>query len=487
MGDQLTGKVIAEKYRIDTQLRNGDLGDFYRGRHLFMDKPVTLKILSLGTKADEQDRNRFLAEARNAPLFPHPNIMAVSDYGSDKDGSDYIVFEGFEGEMLKQAIIKDGQFSLEKSLLIARQIAEALSAAHEQNFTHGNLIPESVLLANISTDVNVKVCDFGTTAASPGRMRIDERSAVNVAYFAPETFSGLNKADGRSDIYSLGIILYQMLAGEVPFKGETPTDVMLKHVEEPPPPINSFRPDVPGSVETVVQKALSKDPMLRYQTAGEFAKELNHASDELANPAASRNNIWKTAFVVLAGIAVLAAALIYATSVKQTNPTTQLQPDANGQPVQPINPATGTEEQALAAMPGMMPDNMANANMAQPPGTLPGGDNYNPWASGMPPPGAPPTTYVAPGGQVYTIDPNNPSQFMPMDGGVVLVPIPANTNTAVKPSPTPKTAPANTNAAATPAPTATPPVRPALPKPTPTPRPAATQPAAANKPETSEN
>ncbi len=459
MGDQLTGKIIADKYRIDTHFRNDDAADFYRGRHLFMDKPVMLKILPPALDFDEQTRKRFSAEAQNAVLLEHPNVLAVSDFGTDKDGTVYIVFEGFEGDTLKQAIARDGRFPIDRAVAIAKQIADAVSDAHEKGFVHANLTPENILVADSSIGENVKVFDFGA----------GERSSVNVAYYAPEQFSGQKKPDSRSDVYSLGIILYQMLAGQVPFIGETPTDVKLKHAEEPPPPLSVLRPEVPASVETVMQKALSKDPEQRYQTANELAEDLDQVSGSLLDPGSSGNNIWKTAFVVLAGISVLAVALIYATSVKRTNPTTQLQPDANGQPVQPINPATGTEEQSLAAMPALTSEMISNSNMTQPPGTLPGGDNYNPWASGQPPPGAPPTTYVAPGGQVYTIDPNNPSQFMPMEGGVVLVPIPANTNTAAKPTPTPRTPPANANTTATPVPTPAPKATPVPAKPVPTP------------------
>ncbi|HEY0659002.1 MAG TPA: hypothetical protein VGD05_11035, partial [Pyrinomonadaceae bacterium] len=173
----------------------------------------------------------------------------------------------------------------------------------------------------------------------------------------------------------------------------------------------------------------------------------------------NNNNVWKTAFVVLAGISLLAIGMIYATSVKQTNPTTQLQTDANGQPVQPINPATGIDEQSLSNLATMPAEIVGNSNMmmAQPPGTLPGGDNYNPWGGSGPPPGAP--QYIAPGGQVYTIDPNNPSQFIPQDGNIILVPLPANTSAAntsvnanVKPSPTPRSNNANANVAPTPKP-----------------------------------
>jgi hypothetical protein len=217
--------------------------------------------------------------------------------------------------------------------------------------------------------------------------------------------------------------------------------------------------------------AISLDPERRYQEMGAFAEDLSTLAATLggektaAKPqaaAAPRRNIWQTAFIVLAGITIISAALIYGTSSKKTDPTTQLQADAGSLPVQPIGPATGAQEESLAKMPAMTDaEIMSTANMEQPPGTLPGGDGYNPWANpGVPPPGAPPGQYVQPGGQYYTIDPNTGSPFMPPDGGVVLVPVPANTNTAPKTTPTPKGNPANANVKpspdATPRPLATP-------------------------------
>lgn len=444
MAEQLTGTVIAEKYRVDSLLRSGDLGAFYRGRHLFMDKPVTLKVLPPALALDEHIRDLFTAEAKNSSALAHPNILAVTDFGANRDESYYIVFEGFDGEPLSHAITRGGQFSTDRAISISRHVAEALNAAHENGFIHGNLTPDSILGSYSPTGETVKVFDFKPISDR----QADAGSPINVAYLAPEQFSGLTNLDGRADIYSLGIILYQMLAGEVPFKGETPTDVMLKHAEEIPAALNTFRKDVPPSLEAAVQKALAKNPDERYQTAEEFIAELDKAAAESSK---AGNTLWKTAFVAVAGIAVLAAALIYATYTKQTIPTTQLQPDANGVPVQPINPASGTEEQALMSIPaGMTPSEFSNSNMSQPPGTLPGGDNYNPWAAGAPPPGGPLPTYVPPGGTVYQIDPNTGSPFMPNDTGVILVPVPANTNTAAKPSPTPKTPSANANVTATP-------------------------------------
>ncbi len=460
MAEQLTGTVVAEKYRLDSLLRSGEVGDFYRGRHLFMDKPVTLKVLPRALALDENIRDQFTAEARSATALSNPYILAANDFGANKDESHYVVYEGFDGEPLKNSIGIGGQFSVQRATAIARQIAEALNTAHENGFIHGSLTPDSILVSNTTDSASVKVFDFepADTGRNPDR---DERSPVNVAYLAPENFSGLSLVDGRSDIYSLGIIFYQMLAGEVPFRGETPTDVMLKHAEDEVPALREHRRDVSQPLEAVIRKALAKDPDARHQTAAEFAEDL----DKAVAGTASSGSFWKTAVGVVAAIGLLAAALIYATSSKQTIPLTQLQPDANGLPVQPINPATGAEEQNLISMPGSIPGSMTEGDIvSQPPQTLPGGDSYNPWATGAPPPGAPVPTYIPPGGNQVYIDPNTGSPFMPNDSGVILVPVPANTDTQAKPSPTPKTPAANTNTqTAPPANTA---VRPPADKPT---------------------
>lgn len=442
MAEYLKGTVIAEKYRLDSLLRSGEVGDFYRGRHLFMDKPVTLKVLRPSLAVDQTIRDQFTAEAKSAAALSDPHILAPNDFGSNADGSCYVVYEGFEGDPLTSSVGIGGQFSVERAATIARQIAQALDTAHENGFIHGELTPDSILVSNSSDAAMVKVFDL-----EPVSDRIDgrseERSPLSVAYLAPENFSGLKNIDGRSDIYSLGIILYQMLAGEVPLKGETPTDVMLQHAEEEPPPMSEYRRDVPSGLEAAIKKALAKDPDERFQTGLEFIEALDR---NLVVDTDNSKRFWMTAAAVIVGIGILASALIYATSSKQTIPLTQLQPDAEGQPVQPINPATGAEEQTLVSMPGSIPGSMSNSDiLAQPPGTLPGGDNYNPWATGVPPPGAPPPSYIPPGGSQVYIDPNTGSPFMPNDTGVILVPVPANTNTQPKPSPTPRTPASNAN------------------------------------------
>lgn len=452
MSELTTGTIVADKFRIDSPLRAGDLGDFYRGRHLFMDKPVTLKVLPGSLAVDEFIRDRFSDEARAATSLASPNILAASDFGSGEDGSYYVVYEGFDGEPLKNAIGAGTQYPIEQAAGIVRQIADAVGTAHENGFIHGNLTPDSILLSSV--DGTAKVFDF-ERAGHGFRRSSDNRSNINVAYLAPEHFSGFRAIDSRADIYSLGIILFQMLAGELPFKGETPTDVMLKHAEEAVPSLKEFRKDIPVQLDELIKKALAKDPDERYQSAAEFVADL----DKAVAAAAGSGPFWKTAVAVTFGAGALALALIYGTSVKQTLPVTQLQPDLNGQPVQPINPATGADEQALAAMPIADPGSMSNVEvLGQPPSTLGGGDNYNPWATGAPPPGAPMPTYVPPGSGTFSGDPNTGSPFMPSLDLICkdtttgeIIPCPQFPPRGTKPTPTPKQPAANTNTQGSPA------------------------------------
>ncbi len=477
MTDQLIGQVLAKKYRIDSLLREDDLGNVYRGTHLSMEKSVTVKILASALAVDENIVRQFSAEAKNASRISHPNILNVTDFGVDAENRVYIVFEGADGENLKETIANEGKFAPERAVNLTRQIASALSAANAAGIIHEDLNSRNISLAHAPNNAEmVKVTGFGTVKSDNEEAVAEEYSARDVAYLSPEQYTDEKAADARSNVYSLGVILYEMLAGEVPFSGLNQTDVMLKHSQEPPPPLSAFRQDLPADLESVMLKALAKNPEMRYQTADEFSDALSRVSGNYNSPvlplvqakaaADSPNNLWKTAFIVLAGISLLAVGLIYATSIKQTNPTTSLQTDANGQPVQPINPATGSDEQNLSNMSAYPTEMMTNANlppMGIPPGTSPSSDGINPWAGGgYPPRGAPPQ-YVQPGGATgptVMIDPNTGSPFMPNESGVVLVPVPVNANTGAnaKPSPTPKGGkpPINANTAPSPVPAETP-------------------------------
>jgi serine/threonine protein kinase len=496
MSDQFIGQTLAEKYQIDSVIRSGDTNTVYRATHLLMDKPVTVKILSPQFADDEKMVARFSSEAKKVSHLAHPNILNATDFGLDKNNAAYIVFDGADGETLSETLKRVGKLPVERAVRIAVQIAAALSAAHSYGIVHGQLNSDNVLLMkNPNGTESVKLLDFGANDAETNQV-----SLKNLQYFSPEQNSLGAAPDARSDIYSLGVIFYEMLANEVPFVAGTPTELLIKQSQNPPVPLSAFRKDIIPDIEPVVLKALAKNPEMRYQSAHEFVEDLNRATDTTINaetvvvppltdaPDAVNNNLWKTAFVVLAGISLLAIGLIYATSTKQTNPTTTLQSDVNGQPVQPLNPATGMNEQGTAALVPYAPGQpLGNSNMMMTmpngmPQTVPNGDGYgdgkNYWGGSGPPPGAP--IYVPQGGQM--IDPTDPngSIFMPNGDGTVLVRVPVNANVSanVKTAPTPngKTPPANVNAnvappTATPAtnpspnPVKTPPVQPS-PKPT---------------------
>ncbi|HEY8563674.1 MAG TPA: serine/threonine-protein kinase [Pyrinomonadaceae bacterium] len=453
MIDTFIGKTLAEKYRIDSVMRETELGKIYHGRHLLMDKPVAVKILSPASSADEKIVRRFSSEARNVSSISHPGILNVTDFGTAPEGAVYIVFEDADGETLKSAIERGGVFEPARAVRVAKQIAAALSAAHRKGVVHGNLNSENILLG---ADDAVKILDLGAVKLDAVAAADDELSFPKIEYLAPEQCAADGEADERSDIYSLGVVLYEMLTGETPFKAENTSELMLKQTQEPPPPLAAFRQDLPGGVEPLILQTLAKNPEMRHQTAAELFDDLNRvertfaASENQAVAAApaSGNNVWKTAFVVLAGIALLSATLIWATSSKQTNPTT-LQADSNSQPVQPINPATGMNEQGLATIVPMTQEMLSNSNMTlTAPENLGGGSDGNPyWQSGRVPPGAP--LPVQQGGQF--VDPNNPeSPFMrdaPQGGqiiqgedGKMYYIVPNTPDANVKASPSPKTA-----------------------------------------------
>jgi serine/threonine protein kinase len=436
MKDELIGQVLADKYRIEAVMRENGIGKLYRGNHLLMDKPVAIKILPASLAIDETIVNRFSIEARTLSRLSHPNIPSVNDYGNDKSGAVFIVMDYTDGETLKDAIRQDGKLSLERATKITNQIASALSSAHAQGVIHRNLNSENILLTRTPDVIDfVKVLDFGTVKMDENGVLDDEVLTQKAEYLSPEQCSQSADANEQSDVYSLGIILYEMLTGEVPFASEKPTDVMLKHVQEPPPPILSYRPDLPIETETIIQRALAKQPMQRYQSAIDLADTLKRLEkplpieeetivipkidDEIKAQAAAvaakpipqnQNNLWKTAFIILAGIVSLGSVMIYFTQSKQTNPSTEMMTDANGQPLQPANPATGATEQDLANMSGYTP-NYGNTNGMN---GIPGGDGYDPWASGGRPPVGAPNYGSGSGG--YPV-PNSPGYVPPPQGG----------------------------------------------------------------------
>ncbi len=470
MAQDLTGIIIADKYRLDSLYRAGAESDLYSATHRLMDKKVTIRVLHGRFPADEIERERFFERSKRESTANANGLLNVVDFGTDREGFSYCIYDSFTGDTLRSILDQDGKFPVHTAVSIGQQSAAALASAHATGLIHGNLTAENVLLSN-DADGRIVARIIELETPNPILAEKENATALDFAYLAPELCAGSDKADERSDIYSVGVLLYEMLAGVPPFTGEKPTDVMLKHIEEMPSPLSAFRSDIPDGLEPIILQALSKNLEMRQASGAELADELaalGTVPEAKAN--AASGGFWKTALLMLFGIGLLASALIYATSVKQTDPITSLQPDANGQPVQPLNPATGIEERNLASLPG---GTDVNSNLSMAPGTMPGGDGYDPWAN------AP--TLQPPSGTV-TIPPDSGSPFT-MDPGCTMLPsgliICPTRMPEAEPTPSPRTPSTNTNTAPRPAVTPTPATAPVR-TPTPAPRPAAPP---ANRPE----
>lgn len=458
----LREKEIDGKYRITELIRETELGDFYHAANIATGEPLIIKILAPAMAIDTRYVENFLKDVSASAVVTHQNILRNIEIGSDSQVIPFAVFEDPKGNLLRVAQ-DSAALEVPRAIGIVAQIASGLVAAHSAGLLHSGLNPDKVLVVENGDGDVVKVFDFGSRGHAVN-------SVDAIGYLAPEQSLHSPTADERSDIYALGAILYEMLAGELPFPGSMPAEIISKRTSDAPPPLSAFRDDLHPQLEPIVLSAISTDPDKRYQTMQEFEEDLRRIGNDIgtvipetkseiamAAASGSRRSIWQAAGIVVIGVGLLAAALIYGTSVRQTNPTASLVPDANGLPVQPINPATGAQEETLSRM-GDIGDASVVPGSGEFPSDLPGGDGYNAWANGaMPPAGAPlsgstipmppygeaPPQYIPPGGQVVTVDPNGGSQFMPNDSGVILVPIPQSTEPEVKPTAVPKSQPAN--------------------------------------------
>lgn len=459
-------KLIADKYRVGELIREGEAGDLYHGRHEVMDKAVTLKLLPLALGVDARWSKRFIDEARAASAVTHPNLLNINDFGTDAKNVSYAVYEPVDGKTLADPD-ESGMKSEATSVEIARQIAHAVAAAHEKQLVHGNLCPQNIFVDGETA----KVYGLGGDALNISR-NADPR------YLAPEQIGDYPVVGERSDIYSLGVMLYEMLSGEPPFDGSTAAEVLAKQ-NEPPPPLSAFRKDLNPEIEPIILSAIATDPERRYQTMSAFAEDLDTLASRVgittkaaaATADAPKRNIWQTAFVVLAGITLLAGALIYATYTRGTDPTENMQADADALPVQPLGPATGAQEDGLMRIPdGTSPEElmMTGLNTMTIGGDgVPGGDGYNAWANGGAPPiGAPPAN-IPLGGSRVSGDVTGTSQFMPPTGPIEFVRKDILTGECTKIE-TREVVPCPDQVGAKPM--ATPPVKPTTAKPTPTPK-----------------
>src|SRR5947209_850524 len=283
--DELVGKTLADKYRIEELINEGGMGSVYRSTHVLMDKVVAVKVLHPSLAADDKIVARFSREAKAASRISHPHALNVTDFGEDEDGVVFLVMEYLNGETLKDVIHKDGPMPLTRAVEIIRQVSGALEAAHNEVVVHRDLKSDNIMLIDVGGGDWAKVLDFGIAKIIENVDQDPALTAPNLIigtpqYMSPEQCSQAANIDSRSDIYSLGIILYEMLVGHVPFTGESPTAIMMKHLQEPPPSVLEERKDVPAAVGRVVLRTMAKRPEDRYQTVSELSEALASAAED---------------------------------------------------------------------------------------------------------------------------------------------------------------------------------------------------------------
>ena len=267
------GHMVAERYEIDEIIGLGGMSVVYRAHDKKLDRYVTLKVLKEDYLSDGDLIARFPEEARAAGILNHQNIIGIFDFGQDGDIY-YIVLEYVDGASLKDLINKKAPFDNDTNLAVAIQIADGLSVAHNSNIVHRDIKPQNILVTNTNI---VKIADFGIArAAKSATLTAGAGSMGSVHYFSPEQARG-GYIDHKTDIYSLGVCMYEMATGKLPFIGDNEVAIALQHINDEFPDITELNPDVSGSIVHIIRKATNKSASLRYQTAEDMAQDLKRA------------------------------------------------------------------------------------------------------------------------------------------------------------------------------------------------------------------
>lgn len=273
----LINRTLDKRYTILERIGGGGMADVYRAHDKLLDRSVAVKVLRSQFTSDEEFVTRFRREAQAAARLSHPNIVNIYDVGCDEDIY-YIVMEYISGETLKERIQRAGQLSIESAVRIAVEIAEALEHAHQNGLVHCDIKPHNILTTKSG---RIKVTDFGIAKAVTSATMTHTGTIIgSVHYFSPEQAKGA-AVGAKSDIYSLGVVMYEMLTGTVPFNGETPISIALKHLQEEPRPLRESNPDVPPLVEAIALKAMAKEPDQRFNDISEMITDLRLAQNYL--------------------------------------------------------------------------------------------------------------------------------------------------------------------------------------------------------------
>jgi eukaryotic-like serine/threonine-protein kinase len=269
---EMSATILSGRYRLESKLGSGGMSTVYLAQDQVLDRPVAIKLLHREISEEADQLERFRREARAAARLSHPNLVGVIDAGED-EGRPYIVFEYVEGQTLKRRIQEEGGLSVDEAVAYAIEIGRGLTAAHARKLVHRDVKPQNVL---IDPDGRAKVTDFGIARSLESEgMTATGRVLGTTDYVSPEQAMG-EVVDERSDVYSLGVVLYEMLTGEVPYRAETQVGVAMKHVNDPMPDVQAKRPEVSAAVASVVDRATTKDQRDRYHTVAEMVRDLEN-------------------------------------------------------------------------------------------------------------------------------------------------------------------------------------------------------------------
>ncbi|MCS6889626.1 Stk1 family PASTA domain-containing Ser/Thr kinase [Chloroflexus sp.] len=263
-------QLLDGRYQVERLLGDGGMARVYLGRDLRLNRPVAIKIPHSHLMTDPDFLARFRHEAHAAAMVSHPNLVDVYDVGQDGD-LHYIVMEYVAGSTLKQLINREAPFAIPRAVRIGEQIARGLHAAHRAGLIHRDIKPQNII---VTDDGQARITDFGVAKSHLSTAMTETGITLGtVDYIAPEQAQG-RPATPQSDIYALGVVLYEMLTGRLPFTGDTPVAVAMKHISEPPPPPRRYNPQIPSALEAIILRALAKDPAQRQRSALELAEEL---------------------------------------------------------------------------------------------------------------------------------------------------------------------------------------------------------------------
>ena len=317
----LTGKTLSDRYSVLKEIGRGGMSVVYLARHELLNKTVAVKVLREEIAGHEDSLKRFHREARAAASIGDPHIVDITDYGFTEQGDAFIVMELLEGQDLRELVRTGGALPPERAREIGAQILRALGAAHERGIVHRDLKGENVFITRREGADFVKLLDFGISKLI---QPLDEGDATGLTstgqvlgtpqYLAPEQAHGVETVDHRADIYAMGVILYEMLTGELPFSGKSVFEVLMKHAQEPPEPPTARRPElgIPADLERIALRALAKKPEDRFASAAEMLAALQGATLDPSPPGRRRSSslvIALAAVLNLGGVVVLATVL----------------------------------------------------------------------------------------------------------------------------------------------------------------------------------